>query len=339
MLPEKRKNLIIAIIAIILLVILVIGLASISNYIKERSDTEKANANYLDKYTYFGISYDSIDTLYKIYGITSDYKEEYLDIGTFYLVKDAYIKDNRLVMYSDATNELRYDNKNNEYYFYEIDSNYNRSSNIILTDKYIINTTIGIITIHEYATDVANDLKVNDSPVIGDVFLANNKLYYSLQNGIYEYDLNTKESKRLIYNTEEVPLVIVKINEKYIYYYNLGNVPMLYRIDNQRIIDLSTNLDLEETSFIDFYPDGLLLVIQRDNGNFLKKYSLKNNKFEDYELELQDNLITKSIKIKDNLYYMEFKDKESITSNLLNLENNNIIKLNHNYDYLIGVGL
>ena len=335
MLPEKRKNLIIAIVAIILLVILIIVLASISNYIKMHTDTGKSDNDYLDKYSYIGITYDEEDTLYKIYGITSNFEEEYLNIGTFYNVKDAIIRNNRLVMYSDATNELRYDSKQKEYYFYELDLNYNRNTQVILTNDYIINRNNGIISIHKYGDDINEDVVINENESFGNYILNNNKIYYSQQNGIYEYDINVQANKRLIYNNEATPLSIISVSDKYMFYYNLGNIPMLYRFDGERITALEDFI--KDTTFIDLYSDTLLLEINDESGYKLKKYSLKSHEYEDYELDLQDNLVTKSIKVNSDLYYLEYTNNAAKTYNLLNIKNNNIIKLNHNYDYFMGV--
>ena len=139
MLPEKKKRLIIGIIATFAIIIIVILLALLSNYIKSRHENqnhERRNDAYPEKYEYFGITMDK-DGIYKLYGISGD-EEEYLNVRTFYNVEDMIIKNNKLVIYSDAVNELRYDKKTKEFYFYEIDSNYSNKYKVLLSKDYIV---------------------------------------------------------------------------------------------------------------------------------------------------------------------------------------------------------
>lgn len=87
MLPEKRKKLIIGAISVVVIIIVVILLGKISSFIKNRNDENtQRNDDYSKMYDYIGVTIDE-DNIYKIYGI-SENDEKYLDVKTFYEVKD-----------------------------------------------------------------------------------------------------------------------------------------------------------------------------------------------------------------------------------------------------------
>ena len=116
MLPEKRKKLIITSISIIVMIFVIIGIAKLSSYIKRMNTPVqdlKNNDTYPSKYQYYGFSKDQ-DNIYKLYGIMGK-DETYLNLRTFYNIKDYTLRNNKLVIYSDAINEIRYDSKEDEF--------------------------------------------------------------------------------------------------------------------------------------------------------------------------------------------------------------------------------
>ena len=188
MLPEKRKRLIIGIIAIFAIIIIVILLALLSNYIKSRHENqndERRNDAYPEKYEYFGITMDK-DGIYKLYGISGN-EEEYLNVRTFYNVEDMIDKDGKLVIYSDAANELRYDKKTKEFYFYEIDSNYSNKYKVLLSKDYIVTKEDRIINYRKYNSEEIKN--ITDKAIDYECLLHDNKVYYVLEDGIYEFNL------------------------------------------------------------------------------------------------------------------------------------------------------
>ena len=337
MLPEKRKNLIITIVSIVLLFILILGLFKISSYIKSKNqEIIKDNNNYPNKYIYFGITYDSEDTLYKFYGINTNYEEEYLNLGTFYNVKDAIFLNKRLIIYSDSVNEIRYDSKTNEYYFYEIDSYYNRNMDVNLTNDYVIYNDNNVLGYYSYGNKREKETIISNAGIVyGNIFVSNNRVYYTLLDGIYEYNLETKEKNTLVHNINEVPLNVIKANSSFIYYKSL-DIDLVLKIQNKTIIELVKDTNMDNIKYIDYYINGLLYIKSIDNNNYIKKYSLMNEKEEDFELNINNNQVKKSYQITDDLYYMIFYNENKETYNLVDIKNKKIINLEHDYLYLIG---
>lgn len=195
MLPEKKKRLIIGIIATFAIIIIVILLALLSNHIKSRHENqnhERRNDAYPEKYEYFGITMDK-DGIYKLYGISGD-EEEYLNVRTFYNVEDLIIKNNKLVIYSDAVNELRYDKKTKEFYFYEIDSNYSNKYKVLLSKDYIVTKEDKIINYRKYNNKEMKN--ITNEAIDYEFLLYNNKVYYVSEDGIYEFNLNNEKTKK-----------------------------------------------------------------------------------------------------------------------------------------------
>ena len=191
MLPEKRKKLIIGAISVVVIIIVVILLGKISSFIKNRNDENtQRNDDYSKMYDYIGVTIDE-DNIYKIYGI-SENDEKYLDVKTFYEVKDMINIDKKAVLYSDAVNELRYDNKKKEFYFYELDEFYNKYDNVKLTHDYMVISDNEKVSYRKYGSDTIE--KVEQA---NEYLVQNNKLYYAIDESIYEYDMTSKKKKMI----------------------------------------------------------------------------------------------------------------------------------------------
>ena len=117
MLPEKKKRLIIALISVVIIIITVFAIYELSSYIRSRNNNttieERNNDEYPSDYSYIGVLKDK-DNIYKLYGI-KDKEEKYLNVRTFYDIKSFELLNDKLMIYSDATNEVRYDKKLDEY--------------------------------------------------------------------------------------------------------------------------------------------------------------------------------------------------------------------------------
>lgn len=326
MLPEKKKRLIIAGIALVLIIITVFLLGKLSSYIKSKNDNnvtkERRNDDYPDKYEYYGILKDE-DGIYKIYGIGET--EEYLNVRTFYNIQDYITKDNKLVLFSDATNELRYDSKKDEFYFYELDSSYSNKEIYSLSDNYIIINALNKVSYKKFNEE--ETILITDELKNENVLVRDNKVYYLKKDGIYEYNLDTKENKCII--NDEGDISIINVLGDYIYI-NKDGEELIYKISSALKIVLS-NYIKEEYSIVNLTDAGI--VIKQDGQ--LKIFSFITNKILNDTFDLEGYNNTYSLYLGNDLYYMNLELNNNKKHIIIDMSSKKIIKeFKENYLYI-----
>lgn len=326
MLPEKKKRLIIAGIALVLIIITVFLLGKLSSYIKSKNDNnvtkERRNDDYPDKYDYYGILKDE-DGIYKIYGIGET--EEYLNVRTFYNIQDYITKDNKLLLFSDATNELRYDSKKDEFYFYELDSSYSNKEIYSLSDNYIIINALNKVSYKKFNEE--ETVLITDELKNENVLVRDNKVYYLKKDGIYEYNLDTKENKCII--NDEGDISIINVLGDYIYI-NKDGEELIYKISSALKIVLS-NYIKEEYSIVNLTDAGV--VIKQDGQ--LKIFSFITNKILNDTFDLEGYNNTYSLYLGNDLYYMNLELNNNKKYIIIDMSSKKIIKeFKENYLYI-----
>lgn len=326
MLPEKKKRLIIAGIALVLIIITVFLLGKLSSYIKSKNDNnvtkERRNDDYPDKYDYYGILKDE-DGIYKIYGIGET--EEYLNVRTFYNIQDYITKDNKLLLFSDATNELRYDSKKDEFYFYELDSSYSNKEIYSLSDNYIIINALNKVSYKKFNEE--ETILITDELKNENVLVRDNKVYYLKKDGIYEYNLDTKENKCII--NDEGDISIINVLGDYIYI-NKDGKELIYKISSALKILLS-NYIKEEYSIVNLTDAGI--VIKQDGQ--LKIFSFITNKILNDTFDLEGYNNTYSLYLGNDLYYMNLELNNNKKHIIIDMSSKKIIKeFKENYLYI-----
>lgn len=326
MLPEKKKRLIIAGIALVLIIITVFLLGKLSSYIKSKNDNnvtkERRNDDYPDKYDYYGILKDE-DGIYKIYGIGET--EEYLNVRTFYNIQDYITKDNKLLLFSDATNELRYDSKKDEFYFYELDSSYSNKEIYSLSDNYIIINALNKVSYKKFNEE--ETVLITDELKNENVLVRDNKVYYLKKDGIYEYNLDTKENKCII--NDEGDISIINVLGDYIYI-NKDGEELIYKISSALKIVLSDYIK-EEYSIVNLTDAGV--VIKQDGQ--LKIFSFITNKILNDTFDLEGYNNTYSLYLGNDLYYMNLELNNNKKYIIIDMSSKKIIKeFKENYLYI-----
>ena len=328
MLPEKRKRLIIGIIAIFAIIIIVILLALLSNYIKSRHENqndERRNDAYPEKYEYFGITMDK-DGIYKLYGISGN-EEEYLNVRTFYNVEDMIDKDGKLVIYSDAANELRYDKKTKEFYFYEIDSNYSNKYKVLLSKDYIVTKEDRIINYRKYNSEEIKN--ITDKAIDYECLLHDNKVYYVLEDGIYEFNLNNEETNKIIEKAVDDQVKLISVNNNYIYTI-INDEYIVYKIDTSEKINVSEYIK-EPFTYVDTKDESFIF---KDNEG-IKTFSLLTRRASSKVYYIDGYDVEKSININDNYYYMNLILDDNEKYVIIDLEEGKEIKeFNNKYLYI-----
>lgn len=313
MLPEKKKKLIIGIFAIIALVILIILLASLSNYIKSKHvDETRKNDDYASNYLYYGITKDT-DGIYKLYGI-SDASEDYLALRSFYEITDLKIINDKIVLYSDAVNEIRYEKDKNEYYFYELDSFYKNSYKGFLCNDYLVLNGNNKILYHKFGEEENKEIADN----ITNIVTNDNFIYYVKNDKIYKYDLVNELEKVITDNGQDVELL--EAQDNYLYYYQYDKLYCFGEKSNEI-------KDMGNVKFVDSASENLLYV----KDNTLYDYSLINGDIKEYKLS---NELISGIYLDSENYYLVFQDESGI------LQMNNDFprtKLSNEYLFMVKV--
>lgn len=315
MLPEKRKRLIIGAISALVIVIVVILLGKISSFIKNRNtENTPNNDDYSEIYDYIGVSIDK-DGVYKVYGI-SDSEEKYLGVKTFYEVKDIINIDKKVVLYSDAVNEIRYDLEKDEFYFYELDSFYNKNNNIKLTKDYLVVIDDENIKYRKYGEESFTTLDKYTNYLVG-----NNKIYYTKNEAIYEYNMATKVEKIVTMYEKENTINLLAISDNYLFYLS-NNVLNTCNLEN------FSNSSITNATFYEISSDGFI----EEKNNTLYNYSILKNNYT-YQFYV-DSSINKVIYLKNNIFYLSYDKNYAI----IDIAKGNIWKaLENEYVYLMKV--
>lgn len=331
MLPEKRKKIIISIIAIIIFIIVVIAIGYLSKYIKSLHEVKmREDDKYPSIYEYYGILKDT-DNVYNLYGLNEE--EKNLNLHTFYSILDVYVKGQKIVLYSDAVNEVRYENSSESFYFYELDSYYSNSYKVKLSEDYLLRTNGYNLDYWTYDKTEKTSISTN---LIDDNILTNNNLvYYNIKDGIYSYNLKTKENTLIIPSNYYSKLKLLKCNSNYLIYLE-DNDLYVYDLNNNKNINLSETLGIDESNFLDLTLDGIL-ILKEDT---LSKYLVKTEEEKPINTEeLNDYQIKKCERISDDLYHFTVMDSDAkLKSIIFSLENQKIVKeYTNNYLYIMKV--
>lgn len=299
MLPDNRKKLIIGIVAVIVSIIVIILIASLSNFIKSRSNLEKkrVDGDYSSKYDYYGFVKDDYN-VYKLYGINEE--EKFLDLKTFYEVKDVLVKNKKIIVYTDGLNEIRYDTDNNEFYFYELNSFYSNKLNIRLSNNYLIDVSDNV-TYWSNDTDNSENKKIDNN--IKDYVISDNTFYYIKDNKLYVYDLSQglKDTIENVTSSDE----LIDANENYLYLKNERDI-FVYNIKNKTMTNV-TDVLKEEIYYLGSTKKGFLYLTE----NSVKEYD--HSLFQSKLLENNFNeKVSYSKALKNNVYYMENEEESFI---------------------------
>lgn len=295
MLPEKKKNIKIALIVITLLIIVVAVIIAFSNMVRKHNDTSRNNDEYFGNYQYFGIAKNDDDN-YLVYGINEN--EDYLNLRSFYKPQSILINNNRLLIYTNAVNELRYEKKENSYYFYELDNVFSSKNKFYLSDDYLVYVLDGNIFYHRYGEE--NDKEINNI-INNDLKVKENKVYYAKSDGIYEYLLDEGKESLLVSGPN---LNIYDIYDNMLYYLEDNNMHYINVLDKV-INNISDNID-SNAQFEGVSSDGLNYAVD----NILYTYNpISNTKEMLYEA---NGKIVNSFYISLNYYYIELENSSYI---------------------------
>lgn len=340
MLPEKQKKIIITCISIVVMIFVIIGIGMLSSYIKKKNTPAndlKNNDLYPSKYQYYGFMKDQ-DNIYKLYGIMGK-NETYLDLRTFYSIKDYVLRNQKLIVYSDAVNEIRYDQDEDEFYFYELDSFYSKDYTVRVTDKYIVKVGPNNLYYKKYGD--SEDTEIENKKVDSNILINDNVIYYCLSDGVYGYNIESGKKNLVIPVGVDSTVKLLNNSGDYMYFES-GEYLYSYNMKTGNMTDVLKNIeDFDEVIFIDTtYTGFLFLTIDKNDDYVLKEYnSISNKVYDNFEYKLNDDLIYYSRKMDKNLYYMKLRNSENIEKYVIvDLLKKEVVKeFSNNYDLVVRV--
>ena len=160
-----------------------------------------------------------------------------------------------------------------------------------------------------------------------NVLVRDNKVYYLKNDGIYEYNLDTKENKCII--NGEGDISIINVLGDYIYI-NKDGEELIYKISSALKIVLS-NYIKEEYSIVNLTDAGI--VIKQDGQ--LKIFSFITNKILNDTFDLEGYNNTYSLYLGNDLYYMNLELNNNKKHIIIDMSSKKIIKeFKENYLYI-----
>ena len=297
----------------------------------------KNNDTYPSKYQYYGFSKDQ-DNIYKLYGIMGK-DETYLNLRTFYNIKDYTLRNNKLVIYSDAINEIRYDSKEDEFYFYELDSFYSKDYTVRVTDKFFVK--VGPNNMYYKLYNEEDDREIESKKVDSKILINGNVIYYVVNDGVYAYNVESHEKKLVVPIGIDSTVKLLNNAGDYMYFES-GEYLYSYNMKTGIMTDVLKNIiDYDEVTFVDTTISGFLFLTKDKNDDYvLKEYNSVGNKVIDtFEYKLNDEVITYSKKMDKNLYYMKLKNSENIEKYvIIDVLKKEVVKeFSNNYDLVVRV--
>ena len=262
---------------------------------------------YPNNVAFIGITKDLENDYYLIKPLDNKYNSLNYDMRSFLEIKDYQMQDKKLLIYSDAINEIAYDKKNNKFILNEINSFYNKNVNIKLTKDYFV-----IIDKNTLSYQKINDNKEKRKEITKDlvgknIYSIDNIIYYVDQEGLVAYDLDQEKRNVVQYSIKDDLLDIVKAYGNYIYLES-NSEKLIYNITTDKLIDIKNIIP--DKVFLTFYPYGFLYLDEELNQ--IKTYSLVKNSLEPGFYPLQEKSIKNIYFIKERYCYLELEDEDSV---------------------------
>ncbi len=337
MLPEKRKNLIITLCAIVIFIIVFISLGALSKYIKStHKEYVRSSSSYLNTYDYYGIT-ETDEGNHNLYGINKD-EEKDLKIRTFYPVLDYKIINDKLVFFSDAVNEVRYDKTAKEYYLYELDSYYSNNYTVKLANNFVVLKGNHDLFFWKYGDDEKNKKEITKEMISDNIFVMNNTVFYSLKDGVHAYDMANASDELIVPAEASLSLDIYPGTDHYFYLF-IDNHFFVYSFEEKRCLSVSDELSESNIKVMGIVGKKIAYIDQNDLGK-LKFYSLEIFTFLKDYIDLQNNEILIFKALDNEEMFLEAKDEYgNITSGIINAETKEVVQsFENNYTQIIKVG-
>lgn len=159
--------------------------------------------------------------------------------------------------------------------------------------------------------------------------LHDNKVYYVLEDGIYEFNLNNEETNKIIEKAVDDQVKLISVNNNYIYTI-INDEYIVYKIDSAEKINVSEYIE-EPFTYVDTKDESFIF---KDNEG-IKTFSLITRRVSSKIYNTNGYEVEKSININDNYYYMNLVLGDNKKYVIIDLEEVKDVKeFNNKYLYI-----
>ncbi len=339
MLPEAKKKLIFTIVAIVGVIIVIIIMYNLAKYMKNHGESPEVvyDDPYPTVYNYYGVEYSDEGT-YKLIGFDENFVRNDLNLRIFFPINTLYWRNNHLAFYSDATNELRYNKEEEKYYLYELDTFYSNNIDIKIVDDYLILIENNTLSYRKIDSD--EETEITNQLVNKDVLTRDNYIYYVVNAGVYEYDLETGSSKLIMIKGSNDEQRLVAISNKFLIVQSVEKI-YSYEFKNGSLVTINNKLDEgEDTSikFVGLIGTTLVYQIEKEGEYILRTYSLAINSNTYQDLNLGYEQVEYSYGINDRYIYAELKISDKERNVIIDMDDKKVSKeLENRYKLILEV--
>lgn len=328
MLPEKKKELIIWVVSIIGVILVIIIMYNFTKFMRGLGETPAEEIvyddPYPDVYTYYGFALDE-DGNYQLMGLDSEFLETKLGLRSFYSMDNLYYYDNHLVLYTDAINQINYNKEEETFMFYEQNSFFSHSTDVIITPSYYVFITDETL---EYclAPDCTEMTTITDQLADTTVLYTSDSLFYLLNDGVYEYNLEDKESTHIVLN-EMRTFELLATDEDYLLF-KVDENYWVYQLDRKDTENISFNIAEENPyEFVSLQSNAMYYqTTDAEGNNILKRYSFLTDAVSNYTYNIGKEEVTSSYTLGNYLLYAELSSDDTTRYVIIDLENEEVIK-------------
>lgn len=339
MLPDKRKKLMIITISIIFLVLVVLGVSFITKMIKKNVETPFISDIYPKDAIYIGIQHDSKNDTEVLTVLNGSFEKTTHALSTFYKISDYKVINNRLVIYSDAINEIAYKASDDEFIFNEIDSFYSNKLDVRLAQDYVVFLTDkGTLEYRNYNASekvknktIATDLDKENFIVIKNI------VFYRDIEGIIGYNMDTEQKVTVISASQTFYPYIVDANEQYVLTKSNDRYA-IYDVNSNTTTYINETLSVETINIFSLFDKGI--VYEKNNPYALGAYNVFFKREEGNPYNIQEGYkVSKMYNINESNCYLDLEDEEGNHEYyIFNITSKKIIAtLSEGYDKIIKV--
>lgn len=218
MLPERRKKLIVICISILFLVVVVLGIFFITKKIKGNQETLFVSDAYPSDVVYFGLQHDEKKDQDILIGLNSSFEKTEYTLSTFYKILDTKVIDQKLLVYSDAVNEVAYKEDDGKFLFNEVDTFYSNKVDVRLAGSYIVfMSDDGTLAFRKYQqSEKEKNHIIAEGLDKANFIVINNTVFYRDIEGIIGFNMNSLEKQVVVSSSTTFYPYIEDVNDRYI---------------------------------------------------------------------------------------------------------------------------
>lgn len=339
MLPDKRKKIMIATISIFFLILVVLGVSFLTKTIKKNVETPFISDAYPQEVIYIGVQHDSKNDTEVLSILNGAFEKTTHSLSTFYKISDYKVINNRLVIYSDAINEIAYKANEDEFIFNEIDSFYSNRIDVRLANDYVVFLTdTGALEYRNYNANekgknktIATDLDKENFIVIKNI------VFYRDIEGIVGYNMDTEQKSVVIAASQTFYPYIVDANEQYVLTKSNDRYA-IYDINSNTTTYINETLSLETINIFSLFNKGI--VYEKNNPYALEAYNVFFKRKEGNPYNIQEGYkVSEMYNINESNCYLDLVDEEGNHEYyIFNITSKKIIAtLSEGYDKIIKI--